>query len=421
MKKTCIIFSIFCWPYLLSAQYLPDIVQLYTTFEKFSGEGKYLELAELLRKENRDFRAPYIFFEEAKLWGELGQPDKAADALLLAIQYGMTDPKILDAGALSQLSKAKKWPKIKKEVQKLKKELSNPNNFEVSTREANDFLNALKKAKADTARAHQYFTEMILNGSAAMKEYYIIRYGSVDNIVSTTLENYPQYYDYLLERLQPESLTSVREQTMKNMLRFHEYYPDAVFPKGYLMVGMLNSGGTLTNLGVYIGLDMYARSEDMPQEELNDWHKSVIGTAENLPGILTHELMHFQQNYRDTILDQHAVLSKVIGEGVCDFLVGLSVDFKDFKPINHDYFMENEAAILGWLKEDLYKTDLSRWMYNGNNAKDYPADLGYTAGYFICKSYFENASDKKKAVKELLTTESFKSILLGSRYAYLLK
>ncbi len=420
MKKLLIILFVFCGYHSVFAQYLPDIEKLYPSFEKLTKEGKLQELAELLRNENRDFHAPYIYFEEAKIWGGLGEPKKAAEALLLAIKNGMTDPKIIETEELSGLPAAKDWPKIQKELKKLKKKLSNPDNFEVSTREATDFLAALKKAKADTANAHQYFTEMILNGSAAMKEYYIIRYGSIDNLVNTTIRFYPKYYDYLLERLQPQSLASVREQTMKNMLRFHEYYPEAVFPKGYLMVGRLNSGGTLTNLGVYIGLDMYARSDEMPEEELNNWHKSVIGTSENLPGILTHELMHFQQNYKDT-LDHNAVLSKVIGEGVCDFLVGLSVDFKDFKPINHDYFMDNEAKILGWLKEDLYKTDLGRWMYNGNNAKEYPADLGYTVGYFICKSYFENATDKKKAVKDLLTTDNFRSILEGSRYAYLLK
>lgn len=420
MKKLLFFFAISLVGHTLSAQHLPDIIQLYPQIESLTNEGKYEELAALLRHENRDFNAPYIYYEEAKLWGQLGQQDKAADALLLAIKYGMTDPKIIDADELAGLSSAPKWPKVQKEIKKLQKELSNPNNFEVSAQEAIDFLTALKKAKSDTANARQYFTEMILNGSAAMKEYYIIRYSSVDNIVNTTLKDYPRYYDYLLKRLQPKSLTVVREQTMKNMSRFHEYYPDAVFPKGYLMIGLLNSGGTLTNLGVYIGLDIYARSEEMPDEELNDWHKSVIGTAENLPSIMTHELMHFQQNYQDTI-NNNSVLSKVIGEGVCDFLVGLSVDFKDFKPINYDYFLENEATILGWLKEDLYNTDLSRWMYNGNAAKDYPADLGYTVGYFICKSYFEEASDKKRAVRELLTTDNFKSILEGSRYAYLLK
>ncbi len=422
MKNLLTIWALLLLPFLLAGQYLPDIQAIYPDIQKMTKEDQFEALGQRLQKENRDFKAPYIYHEEAKAWASADQPDKAARALLLAFQHGMTDPKILDnrSALAASVKESKKWPVIQKKLKQLRNRMVNPENLEVSYQEAVDFLNALRKAKADTANARQYFEEMILNGSPAMKEYYIIRYGNVDNIVKTTMERYPGYYEYLLSTLKPETLTSIREQTMQNMLRFYELYPDANFPKGYLLIGMLNSGGTLTNLGVYIGLDMYARSDDMPEEELNDWHKSVIKRADGISNTLTHELMHFQQNYRDTLSSSN-VLRKVISEGVCDFLVGLSKAFKGFTPINDDYFLENEAKVVSWLKEDLHKEDLSRWMYNGNNAKDYPADLGYTLGYFICKSYYEQAEDKQQAIKELLTTDSFFSILEGSKYAYVLK
>jgi hypothetical protein len=52
--------------------------------------------------------------------------------------------------------------------------------------------------------------------------------------------------------------------------------------------------------------------------------------------------------------------------------------------------------------------------------EDRPHDLGYTLGYLITKSYFENQEDKQVAVYELLNTDDFTKILKGSDYAYLL-
>ena len=72
------------------------------------------------------------------------------------------------------------------------------------------------------------------------------------------------------------------------------------------------------------------------------------------------------------------------------------------------------------LKNDLFKEDNSRWLYNGGAINDRPHDLGYTVGYLISKSYYRNAEDKEKAVYELLNTNDVISVLKGSDYAYLL-
>lgn len=45
--------------------------------------------------------------------------------------------------------------------------------------------------------------------------------------------------------------------------------------------------------------------------------------------------------------------------------------------------------------------DLSPWLYNGGS-KGKTADLGYYIGYEICKSYYNNALDKKRAVKDII-------------------
>lgn len=47
----------------------------------------------------------------------------------------------------------------------------------------------------------------------------------------------------------------------------------------------------------------------------------------------------------------------------------------------------------------------SDWLYNGFQRKNGDSDLGYYIGYAICKSYYENASDKDQAISEIISLD----------------
>jgi len=53
-------------------------------------------------------------------------------------------------------------------------------------------------------------------------------------------------------------------------------------------------------------------------------------------------------------------------------------------------------------KQEYTNKDISNWLYNYKNTKDEPADLGYFIGYLLSKEYFENSTNKKIAIKELI-------------------
>lgn len=102
---------------------------------------------------------------------------------------------------------------------------------------------------------------------------------------------------------------------------------------------------------------------------------------------------------------------KVIQEGVCDFMVEL---LTGNEPNNDKLrFLEDEGnwqMIVNDFKAERETTDLSKWMYNGGNTPDRPGDIGYTLGYLISKSYYQNHPDKKAAVYNLLNTGNFYEI-----------
>lgn len=45
------------------------------------------------------------------------------------------------------------------------------------------------------------------------------------------------------------------------------------FPDVYFLVGRMSSGGTTSDAGLLIGVEMYGLSEDTPREELGMWHQ----------------------------------------------------------------------------------------------------------------------------------------------------
>jgi hypothetical protein len=60
--------------------------------------------------------------------------------------------------------------------------------------------------------------------------------------------------------------------------------------------------------------------------------------------------------------------------------------------------------------------DYKRWLYQGDNATDRPANLGYFIGYEIADLYYQNAANKQKAMQDLLNIGKYKKIFRSSNF-----
>ncbi|HEY9548012.1 MAG TPA: hypothetical protein VIR45_00805, partial [Kiloniellaceae bacterium] len=81
-----------------------------------------------------------------------------------------------------------------------------------------------------------------------------------------------------------------------------------------------------------------------------------------------------------------------------------------------DAYSRNAAEAVGRELEietrfaaDIDKTDLSDWVYNAG--PDTPGDLGYWVGYRIAKAYYQNAPDKRQALREIFEMSDPKAFL----------
>jgi uncharacterized protein YjaZ len=60
------------------------------------------------------------------------------------------------------------------------------------------------------------------------------------------------------------------------------------------------------------------------------------------------------------------------------------------------------------------KTDKSDWLYNGPGTPHKPGDLGYWVGYRIAKSYYQHATDKRAALRDIVRVQDAKAFLSRS-------
>ncbi len=403
-----------------SEMHLPDINTLFEDYEQLDSTMAYADFAEKLVEANEDLRSSQIYVEAAALYHEEGETNEVIESLHQAIDVGMANPKILSKFQdLEQELTSQEGKRLKGRLDSIQQKVSDLSHFSLEMESMNQFWNYFERARKDSANARSIFKEFIFEGPRELRDFYVVRYENVDNMYAQMINAAPDYYEYLKGQFNPDSLNSLKSKTKQWMRNFKSIYPEAVFPKVYVVPGILNSGGTATELGMFVGGDMYGRSDSMPTQGLNDWQKGAVMKFSDLPALTLHELMHFQQSYRDTE-NSETVMAAIIAEGVCDFFVELASG-EPLKNGNLVYLdnPDNMAKILQDLKEDLFTDDNSRWLYNGD-IQDRPYDLGYTMGYLITKSFYENHPNKTKAVYELLNTDDFSSILRGSEYAYLL-
>src|SRR5262249_35984779 len=251
--------------------------------------------------------------------------------------------------------------------------------------------------------------DYLKKGSYGLQQFTRLRIRSAANLAQV-IRTHPKYYASIRpSTLRIDSMSGSIRAAFRNLKRL---YPDAVFPDVYFMIGSMNSGGTTTDRALLIGAEMYGKTNLAPPEELDDWLKRVLKPVEEIPGIVAHELIHYQQKY--TVVNR-SLLAQAIKEGSADF-VGELIVGKSINDHLRAYGDPNERELWLEFKQQMDDKDTSRWLYQGDKSKDRPADLGYYIGYKICESYYRHASDRAKAIKDILGIQDFKQFLQASQY-----
>ncbi len=171
------------------------------------------------------------------------------------------------------------------------------------------------------------------------------------------------------------------------------WYPDATFPPVYFVVGRFNSGGTVSEKGILLGTEM-------------------LDGLSGLPGLVAHELIHFQQTF---VEEDNTLLRQSLVEGGADF-IGELISGTHINETAFTYGEAHEEQLGLEFALKMGETSYEDWMYGTSGKDDRPNDLGYWMGYKIAAAYFENTSDKHQAIRDLLAMEDPQAILKKSGY-----
>ena len=285
---------------------------------------------------------------------------------------------------------------------------TDPNAAQIVSSDIDLFWKAYDMAKPEN-NLYVFRDEYIRKGSIGLRDFTETRIGSSCELVDV-IEKHPKYYASIRQ-------VSLRAHTFKEPVRaafrkLKSIYPDAVFPDVYFLIGRMNSGGTYTPNALLIGVEMYGMTKDTPTEELGDWHRKVLKPIDEIPYIVAHELIHYQQKFPK---GERTLLSSAIGEGSADFIAEL-ISGSHINKHLHAYGDPKEAELWQEFKRSMATNDTSLWLYNGGKIKDRPADLGYYIGYKIAEAYYKQAADKKQAVRDILEINDFTAFLKASKY-----
>ena len=250
-------------------------------------------------------------------------------------------------------------------------------------------------------------SQYLAKGTPGLRDFLEKRIESAKQLAAT-ISATPKYYASLekLYELVPAQIAAI-EGACDRLVRI---LPNANLVDAYLLIGRMNSGGTVSDRGILIGFDMFGRSETTPLDELGDWHRSVLYTVDQLPELILHEFAHCNQ----TSSRPGTLLSQALIEGAADFVVSALMG-----PIEADRFTfgrEHEEELWERFKAQMKSSDQSNWLYEGDTAKDRPADLGYFVGHQICASYFLRQSNPERALQDILSIESHEQFLIESGY-----
>lgn len=248
------------------------------------------------------------------------------------------------------------------------------------TEDLNRFWNAFDKVGTQIENPFEAYIE---NGTTGLKDFIPYRIKSANDLLEQ-VENEKANYEKV------RNFTIHRDEILPYYYALKHWYPYSKFPPVYFVMGRFNSGGTASDNGLIIGVEMLSELKDVSF-------------------LIIHECIHFQQNRlnRSTTLLEQSII-----EGSADFIAHLVTGKLEHKKM-YDFCEKNKDILLNDFAKVMNEKDYGEWLYS-TTTTDRPKDIGYWVGYKISEAIFEKADDKKLAINRILNNTDYQSLLKES-------
>lgn len=342
-----------------------------------------------------------------------GRTEKALAYLKRAARWGFRDPDHMKVETdLDAVRPDPQFASILREAQQNKRvyqrDHGDPNRASIVTSDIDLFWGIYEKLRTSEKPEALIENEYFRQGTPGLQDFIFARIHSGAELWRT-INGAPKYY----AAIRPATLRikDFAPRIRASFRKLKELYPASTFPDVYFLMGRMNSAGTTGSSGLLIGADMFGRDPSIPVDELDEWHRTVVGFVSDIPTIVAHELIHYQQRSEGGTL-----LAAAIHEGSADFL-GELISGGQMNQAARAYGLQHESELWTQFSHEMHGTDTSHWMYEGKVVNGRPADLAYFVGYRIAQAYYDKAPDKKLAIQAILDFEDADRLLRDSGYA----
>lgn len=279
---------------------------------------------------------------------------------------------------------------------------------------------------SEASSREKLFKEFVLDGknNPAIHIIYNRSFRGRPELLYARVKKHKDYYESIREHSLQISSTVPPELEML-FAKFQKMYPEAHQARIAFTMGRFSMAGTAGKYGLVIGTEFFGVHSPYV-DSLGDRKDDLYEDSELLE-LLLHEHMHFEQiqirGFTKWILSQifgkHTLLKRALEEGTADFLASLVMEEEeDEDEDNYIYGKKHEKELWDLFSKEMHSAEaINSWMFDYDDSKDTPPDLGYFMGAQICKSYYENAPDKKKAIKDILSIKDAEQFLIDSKYA----
>jgi hypothetical protein len=258
----------------------------------------------------------------------------------------------------------------------------------------------------------------INNASPEFKKFLALREFTATQYIDK-IRSYPKFWN----TIRPLTLLSVNEKKdeISNIYdEFSRLYPDFDPPNICFAISPVATGGTATEGLIFLGTEIAAVDPDkVDVSEIKGFMSYVFQNSNgDITSLVTHELLHSQQPNIDNI--NKSLLSQAIIEGSADFIATLILGRQTMSNAVFEFGEKNQKELWAEFTTDMEtnKTyDETSWFYNYSEVRPggRPADLGYYLGYKVTEAYYQNATDKKQAIKEIIKMENPEELLKKSK------
>ncbi|MDR6300250.1 gliding motility protein GldB-related protein [Mesonia maritima] len=252
----------------------------------------------------------------------------------------------------------------------------------------------------DTIQQYEYLDKLFLEKGTLGLKAIIENRGYTAKEYLDAINNYPKFWASIRKNTLRTNEFSSDLETGREKLK--KIYPDLKPAKIYFTIGALRTGGTTMDSLVLIGSEIAMTDKNTITSEF----PTEIGTnrrkyfdsnpIDNLVLLNIHEYVHTQQK---PIV--HNLLSYCIYEGVAELVSVKAMNTKSSTPAI-EYGRKNDKVRQKFEQEMFYGNNVNQWLWSDAENEFDVRDLGYYIGYQICELYYDQAKDKKSAIKKMI-------------------